>query len=486
MKSRDRISAILPDMGRVFLLVGAASMVPLAVGAYYGEWSVLPSMAAAPVTFFILSSLLSTVKGIHSGANHAVAIASVAATWFVCAMISAIPFMLGLHISYTDSVFEAMSGWTDTGLTMLPDVDAVPKTLLFWRSFMQWLGGLGIVAFTIALSRRPGTLQRGLYRSEGRTESFMPSVVATAVSMWRIYIIVTLLSIGLILLSGVSLWDATNIALAAIATGGFSVHTEGILYYQNHTLEYLLIPVMLAGAMPFKIYYMMYARRKISFFGDHQARLLLILAAAGTAVTAFDLVTGNLVDLPTAMRESIFMVTSAITCTGFQNANPFEWTGATVLFISLLMIIGGSSGSTSGGMKLSRIITGFEGLVWWFRRVFVSGRTIVPFRHEGKLIPKDIAESEVSRAMFVIFLFILTALITSLLFLHLEASGPFEVSDVIFEVVSAMCNVGLSTGFANPDISIASKWLFIFVMWFGRLEMVAVIVLILGLARGFD
>jgi trk system potassium uptake protein TrkH len=314
----------------------------------------------------------------------------------------------------------------------------------------------------------------------------MPSVVATAVSMWRIYIIVTLLSIGLILLSGVSLWDATNIALTAIATGGFSVHTEGILYYQNHALEYLLIPVMLAGAMPFKIYYMMYARRKISFFGDHQARLLLILAAAGTAVTAFDLVTGNLVDLPTAMRESIFMVTSAITCTGFQNANPFEWTGATVLFISLLMIIGGSSGSTSGGMKLSRIITGFEGLVWWFRRVFVSGRTIVPFRHEGKLIPKDIAESEVSRAMFVIFLFILTALITSLLFLHLEASGPFEVSDVIFEVVSAMCNVGLSTGFANPDISIASKWLFIFVMWFGRLEMVAVIVLILGLARGFD
>lgn len=168
--------------------------------------------------------------------------------------------------------------------------------------------------------------------------------------MWQIYILITALSTGLILISGVSLWDAVNIAMTSIATGGFSIHTTGIAGYHNVLLEMLVIPVMLAGALPFKLYYLMlHSHPRISILKDPQARVLFLLVAVGTMVTAFDLVTKNLLDLQTALRQSLFMVTSAITCTGFQNANPFEWTGATFLFITMLMLVGGSSGSTSGG-----------------------------------------------------------------------------------------------------------------------------------------
>ncbi|WP_067048604.1 TrkH family potassium uptake protein [Methanofollis ethanolicus] len=487
MRGRDQIATILPDMGRIFLLIGLVCLTPLLVGVIYREWSLLPAMATAPLAFFIIGGLLSPLQAPQGEAHLSVAIAAVACIWFVCALIGAFPFMVGHHMPFTDSVFEAMSGWTDTGLTLITDVDKTPKTLLFWRSFMQWLGGIGIVAFTVALSRRSGTLQRGLYRYEGRSESLMPGVVATAANMWQIYILITALSTALILLSGVSLWDAVNIAMTSLATGGFSVHTAGISYYNNVLLEMLVVPVMLAGALPFKLYYLMiHSHRRVHILKDPQARVLFLLVATGTLVTAFDLVTKNLLDIPTALRQSLFMVTSAITCTGFQNANPFEWTGATVLFITLLMLIGGSSGSTSGGMKIGRIITGFDGLVWWFRRIFHSSRAIVPFRYEGRIIPHRVAEFAVAKTMLTIFLFIFTGFLASLILLHLQAAGPFEVADVIFEAVSAMCNVGLSTGFANPEISPVSKWLFIFLMWFGRLEMVPVIVLAVGAVRGFD
>ncbi len=162
-----------------------------------------------------------------------IALGSVALIWLVASLIGALPFVLGIGMPYTDAVFEAMSGWTSTGLTLIPDVDAVPRTILFWRSLTQWVGGIGIVAFTLALASRSSLTSFRLYRSEGRSETLMPSVVATAVQMWRIYLFLTAAGVGLILFSGVSLWDAINISMTAIATGGFSVHSAGIMYYQN-------------------------------------------------------------------------------------------------------------------------------------------------------------------------------------------------------------------------------------------------------------
>ncbi len=384
---------------------------------------------------------------------------------------------------YTDAVFEAMSGWTSTGLTLIPDVDAVPMTLLFWRSLTQWMGGIGIVAFTVALASRSSLTSFRLYRSEGRSETLMPSVVATAVQMWRIYLLLTLAGVGLVLLSGVPLWDAVNISMTAIATGGFSVHTAGIMYYDNALLEALIIPIMIAGALPFKIYYLMYFRHHLGVFGDRQAYLLFGLIGIVSAIVAFDLVYLSAVEPVIAIRQAVFMVASAITCTGFNNALVIEWSSVTVLFLSFFMLIGGSSGSTAGGIKLSRIILGAESLVWWFQRLFRSSRAVIPFRHEGRPIERNIAEYEVSKNMLIVILFFVIVFSATLLTMHLEGYAGFESSDVLFDVISAMSNVGLSTGFVTPDMSTASKWLFVAIMWAGRLEVIPVIALAMGLLR---
>ncbi|QSZ66573.1 TrkH family potassium uptake protein [Methanofollis aquaemaris] len=486
MDRSEYISAIAPDIGRILRFMGVVTCLPLIVALIYREWEMLLPMGLVPIIYVVLGSLLMQVPRPAREAKLSAALAAVALIWLISAAIGSVPFIVGLGMPITDSIFEAMSGWTDTGMTLLPDIDATPKTILFWRTFMQWLGGIGIVAFTIALASRSGLVQRGLYRSEARTEAFMPSVVATGFAMWRIYIIITLLSIGLVLLSGVTLWDATNLAMTAIATGGFTVHSEGIPFYQNANLEFLLIPVMIAGAMPFKLYYLMYHNRKFGFFGDRQAIALLALTGVGFLVVALDLVYLTGAETMDAVRQGLFMATAAITSTGFQNTSPYTWPSVTVLFLVIFMLIGGSSGSTAGGMKISRVIIGLESLAWWFKRIFVSGKVVVPFRHGGKTVQKNIAEVEVSKNMLIIILYFLTVFICTIAVFHLEHGAPFESSNVIFEIVSAFCNNGISTGFVTPDMSLGSKWLFIFLMWFGRLELVPILVLFVGLVKGFE
>jgi trk system potassium uptake protein TrkH len=276
-----------------------------------------------------------------------------------------------------------------------------------------------------------------------------------------------------------------NIALSAISTGGFSVHSGGIPFYNNPLLEVLIVPVMIAGALPFKLYYLLYRRKGVRFFDDQQARLLFILVALGIVVIAWDLVTLSATDIATAVRQALFMSAAAVTSTGFQTASPNEWASVTVLFLSMLIVIGGASGSTAGGIKLSRVVLGFQSLLWWFRRMFVSGKVLVPFKYGGRVIPKNVAELEVSRNMLVIMLYFLTIFIATVLVMHLQPTS-FDSSNVIFEVVSAMCNNGMTAGFVSPDMADPAKVLFIAVMWIGRLEIIPVIMLFMGVFKGFE
>ncbi|HOB17829.1 MAG TPA: TrkH family potassium uptake protein [Candidatus Methanoculleus thermohydrogenotrophicum] len=479
----EQFSTIAPDIGNIFRYISTVTAVPLLVALIYREWEMVLPMASVPVTLFLLGSLLAQVPRQEREAPLSAALMAVALIWLVCALVSALPFTFGLGVPYLDGVFEAMSGWTDTGMTMMRSVEDLPRTLLFWRSLMQWLGGIGVVAFTIAMASRTGLTQYRLYRSEGRSEALMPSVVATGLEMWKIYLALTIASIGLILLSGISLWDSVNIALSAISTGGFSIHSEGIPFYNNPLLEVLIVPVMIAGALPFKLYYFLYRRKKVRFFDDQQARLLFILVALGIVVIAWDLVTLTATDVPTAIRQALFMSAAAVTSTGFQTASPNEWASVTVLFLSMLIVIGGSSGSTAGGIKLSRVVLAIQSLLWWFRRMFVSGKVLVPFRYEGRVIPKNIADLEISRNMLVIMLYFLTIFVATVLVMHLQPTA-FDSSNVIFEVVSAMCNNGMTTGFVSPDMAGSAKVLFIAIMWIGRLEIIPVIMLFMGIFKG--
>ncbi|PKL55670.1 MAG: cation transporter [Methanomicrobiales archaeon HGW-Methanomicrobiales-6] len=481
--ANSQFAIIAPELGLIFLFIALVSCTPFLVGLWYGEAGLLLPMASAPAGFGIIGIWLAGIPKVEGEARLSAALSAVALIWLAAALIGALPYTFGLNLSYTDSVFEAMSGWTGTGFSLLPSVDTTPRMILFWRSLTQWMGGLGIVAFTVALAGRTGLTRFRLYRSEGRSETFMPSVVATAIEMWRIYLVLTALGVGLVLLSGIPLWDAVNIVMTAISTGGFAVHSAGILYYENPLLEMLTVPVMIAGALPFKIYFLLYYKRKFELLRDRQAILLFTLILAGCAAVTLDLISISFLPPAEALREGIFMTVSGITCTGFQNADPKTWYGSTVMVLAALMLVGGSAGSTAGGIKLGRIILGLEMLRWWFKRLHTGWRAITPLRHDGRPILEHLPEYEVSKSMLVAMLFVLLVAIGTLLLLHLAPPGGFDSADVIFEVVSAAANVGISTGFVNPGMSPAAKWLFIIVMWVGRLEIVPVIALVAGAAR---
>jgi trk system potassium uptake protein TrkH len=485
MRRLTHLSTIVADLGDIFVFVAPVTCVPLVIAVLFAEWDMLLPMAAVPVIFFLLGFIFRSLPRSERGVRLSTALCSVALFWFFSAMVSGVPFMLGLQMNVTDAIFEGMAGWTGTAFSLIPAVDSAPRTLLFWRSYMQWISGLGIIAFAITTASTIGLFPSRIFRTESRDEALLPSVIATGRSLWKIYGFLTFMAIGLVLFSGLSLWESVNLALAAISSGGFCIHQQGILYYNSIFLELLLIPLMIAGALPFKLYFLVLENHRLSLFGDEQVKLFLALLGIGIAVLTYDLMFFEDLGFFLALEQALFMAVSAITTTGFQIANPHAWASVMLLFLAMITFIGGCSGSTAGGVKLSRIALAIRALVWWFRRLFVSGKVLTPFKIEGRIIPKETAELEAAKNMLVIILSVLTIFVATIAILQFHLTS-FSLTEVVFEAVSAFSTSGISTGYVSPDMPVISKWIFIGVMWIGRLEVIPVVMLFMALVREPD
>jgi trk system potassium uptake protein TrkH len=482
MERSEYFSILAGEMGVVFSILGIACCIPLAIVPLKGEWGMLLPMASVPVAFTLLGRVLSLRRPPSGEARLSIVLGAVAVIWFACAVVGALPFTLGAGMRPTDAIFEAMSGWTCTGLTLVTVPETMPATILFWRSFMQWLGGIGMVAFTTSVLARSSLTNARCVRPGGEAGPFIPGFISTAREMWQVYLILTLGSLGLILLSGVPLWDAVNLAMSAISTGGFTLHAAGIAYYQNSLLEFALVPVMLLGSLPFMIFYLLYTRRRWTLFRDAQVRLISGLVVLGTGSILLDLVYLTGEEPLTAFRHALFMSVSAITTTGFQDVSLQLWASVSVIILIMLMAIGGASGSAAGGIKAYRVLLGYHGIVWWLKRIFVSPKMVVPFEYQGQVIANNVAENEVRNNMLVITLYFLAVSVATVVVLHFSTIF-FESTAVIFEIVSAMSSAGITTGFVSPQMPYLAKWVFILAMWFGRLEIVPVLVVILELAN---
>jgi len=483
MKRLDHLAIILHDVGRICRFLGFVSLVPFVVLAIFQEWYLLLPMASAPLVFLGIGYLLTRAPTHDFEPPVSMVLVAIAITWFLIALVGALPFMFGLGMSYTDGVFEAMSGWTSTGFTMLTSVDLAPKTLLFWRSFMQWIGGIGIIAFGISMHRKGPVSLFMIFRSEGKPEDLMPNIRSTGWRMWKIYIFLTCIFTGLVMLAGIPLWDALNLVMVAIATGGFTLHSAGLAYYNNPLLEVLLIPVMFAGAIPFKLYFLLYRGKIDALFRDKTIQLLILIALVGSAIVSFELYLFHSLPPLTALRQGVFVSVSGLCTCGFQNADLHLWAAIPLAVISLLVFIGGAMGSMAGGIKVNRVALAYEGVRWWFRRFFVSSRVIVPFRYEGRMLSREMSEMEISKNMLVIALYVFTIFISAILCLHLYIT-MFRLDEVLFECISALSNSGITVGFITVASPLAIKWIFIILMWLGRLEVVPVIIMAMGIAKG--
>jgi len=486
MNRLGHIRLIAHDSGEIFFLLGLATILPVLVAVFYQEWDIIMAMATVPVILILSGTILSRLP--HTQQNRpkmTVALVAVAMTWFIIALIASLPFYLGLGMPAADSIFEAMSGWTGTGLSLLPSPDNTPHAILFFRSYMQWIGGIGIMALGITMQHHSHLSQSRLFRIEGRDEAVMPNVISTAQSLWKLYFAMTLGFTAMILLTGIPLFDALNIVMAAIATGGFSVHDAGISYYDNLMLEILIMPVMFVGCLPFKLYFLILKGKYAKFYRNTIVKTLFFLIIAGSLVTTLDLYYFNHFPLHDAIRQGVFCTVSGVTNTGFQNSDIGSWVAAPVVLLTILMVMSGSTGSTAGGIKVNRFILAAEGMVWWFKRFFIRPGMLVGFKHDGRTIPQKISELELSQNLLRIILYLIMIFLATIFALHFYHSDT-ALYQVVFELVSAGSNVGLGVGYMTPAAPEGLKWIYIITMWVGRLEILPVIILVMALARGFE
>ncbi len=468
------MKTILRDVGNIWMIVGIATTVTIIISAYFREFDSLRAMTLLSALFIFLGSFARIITRDVEPPRNEDAMIIAALSWFSIAVLSSIPFIIVLDFPIINGVFEAMSGWTGTGLTVTPDSSQIPHTMQFWRSLTQWIGGVGVIVLMVSILTRPGTGTNKLYKSEARSEKIHPSIVSTVRTIWWIFLGFSIFSVLLYIVAGMPPWEALNHAMTGIATGGFDITGNSLAVYDSVPIEIVSIPMMLMGAIPFLVHYKI-LNGNFKAIKELQTRTLLFIALVGSLI----LIAENSLQFSVlqAIRGSVFQFVSALTCTGFQTSNVFQWSAASKLIVFSSMIIGGAAGSTAGGIKIFRFVLIFKGAKRWFKKISLPTNAIFSFKFNGDRLDDDAANRIIAEASIITILWIIFLAVGIFTLLH-TTPPQFDLSDVMFEVASAQGNVGLSTGIVAPDSHVLTKTILIFNMWIGRLEIIPVLMLI--------
>lgn len=481
----SNLRVVLRDIGGILILLGFLMLLLSIVSCVFKEFytlKILLPVALSTTAFgFLLRVFFKSVK--ETELKHAMICAALA--WLVVPALSSFPFIFIEGMPIIDSFFEAMSGWTATGLTMIAEPSQLSYTMQFWRSLMEWVGGVGVIVLMLSiLAARPGTGAFSLYKAEGREEKIRPSVISTVRTIWWIYLLFTFIAIILFYFAGMPPWHAINHAMTALATGGFSVTENSLAYYNNLFVELAVIPMMILGAIPFVVHYRILREDKRAFFKDVQCKallffliLFLILSLVvnyfthGSSISSF--------------RYFSFQLISGFTTTGFQTTNVHMWAGGALGIVTIAMIIGGGAGSTAGGIKLIKSVIVYKGIKWSLSRAFLPKRAIKRFRLGNRLL-EDKEMGMIAAEAYVIIILWIILLFIGVAVLSYVVPPEYRLIEIIFEVASAQSNVGLSTGIVNAGMSDIGKVMLIVNMWIGRLEIIPALMLFRSMIKGFE
>lgn len=397
--------------------------------------------------------------------------------WILFSIFGALPFYLSGEIpSYTDAFFETMSGFTTTGASILNDIEALPNSLLFWRSLTQWLGGMGIIVLSLAILPILGIGGMQLFIAEvpgPAPDKIHPRVKETAKRLWAVYFILTGLEIILLVFGGMSLFDAVNHAFTTMATGGYSTKQASVAFYSSPYIQYVITLFMFMAGTNFVLSYhaMHFSFRKV--FKNEEFRFYLGFIAAFTIVIflllAFTMDNG----IEEAFRKAAFQVVSITTTTGYVTADYLKWTPPLIMLIFILMFVGGSAGSTGGGIKIVRILLFFKNSFMELKRL-LHPNAIIPVRLNQKPVLSETMSNVLSFITFYIILLITGVIVIAFMGYDLESSFG-AVAATLGNIGPGIGAVGPVENFAHfPD---AGKWFLSLFMLIGRLELFTVIIL---------
>ncbi len=455
-------------------------LLPAAVSAYYGEYS---SMKA-----FLICGLPTLLAGLFFA--HSIRIPDgsalkmrdgfliVALTWMGMSFIGSLPFLMtGSIADFTSAYFEAASGFTTTGATTLSNVEILSKSVLFWRSFTHWIGGMGVLVFTIALLPRLGIGGRQIMRAEttGPTmDKISFTTNETAKKLYKMYSVMTILQIVLLSAGGMSLYDAALHTFGSVGTGGFSNYNASVGAFGNLYFEMVIALFMMLCGINFSLYNNIAKGTPLKMFKDFELRLYLGIIAASTTFIALMLYINNVYGgIGEAFRYSYFQVSSIMTTTGYATADFDLWPNSCRFILFLLMIIGSCAGSTAGGLKVIRLAFIIKLVKRGISRR-LHPRAVMPIKIGGSIVSAD----TVSGVASFVILYLMT-MAGSTLLISLEGVSMVSAAS---SVIACLSNIGpgfeavgptMNFGFYSP----ASKILLSFLMIAGRLELYTIMLL---------
>lgn len=408
----------------------------------------------------------------------------VSVTWIVFSLFGMLPFLISGYITDVSGAFlETMSGFTTTGATVLNNIGAMPHGLLFWRSLTHWLGGLGIVFFTIAVLPSFVTGDVKLFAAEatGPVKSkLQPRISITARWLWSVYLILTTGCILSLWLAGMGFFDSVCHACATTATGGFSTNPDSIRGYHSPAIEYVEIVFMFLSGVNFSLLYFQMVRGKFTkLFTNSEFRFYSLMVLVSTMFIAYLLCTRMGYGIEHAIRSALFQVVSLITTTGFYSDDFGLWPHITWLILTICMFVGSCAGSTAGGLKCVRVVMIFKILKNEFRRI-LHPKAVIPVRIDGATVTTSVQSTLM--AFFTLYLLIILFSTILLLMMGINLYNSVTIT------ISSISNVGPAMGSQiGPTQSwsvlpAAAKWLCSTLMLMGRLEIFSVLVLF---SRGF-
>jgi trk system potassium uptake protein TrkH len=458
--------AILSNTGMIMVMVGVLMLTPLFVLlAWHDEWVyakdfLIPAFVLIGVggaLWRLLKSNIPTSLTIQDGG------VVVLLSWAIASVFAGFPFMSVLGLNFTQATFESVSGWTTTGLSVV-DVAKAPNMVLLWRSITQLIGGAGLAIITLAAITGP--TGAGLTIAEGRTEQLAPQVRSSIKRVVSLYAGYAILGIILFKLAGMNMFDAINHSFAAISTGGFSTKPENIAFWDSTAIDLVSVPLMILGNMNFLTVYFLVRGKFKAVYRNGEVKAMAVLIPICIVLVFF--LVSNII-YPTfgkSARVAIVEVVTALTTTGFMSTVYAEWNPFGYLVLIVLMIIGGGTCSTAGGIKQYRVYLLFKSFIWEIKRAFLPKNTIIENYHwrgeQKEYINGELLRQLISFVSLYMFIYVLGS--------GIIAAHGYKLNEAMFEFASSLSTVGISCGISVASAPPLVLWTETIGMFLGRLE----------------